>query len=193
MHFADKPEAYNACIGKPFLQVVPVAWDDIHFIDGNPGESFIVARRKGNDWYVAGIFAGAAQTVNIPISFLKTGSYTVDLYKDSTGGTKYTMTKQTITINTSTPLSVWIKANGGFCCRIPNSYQPTVSTIPYSGNKIEPQKHSVTTRLSLYHIVQGAANGQKLQNGDRIVDIRGKTLKLKNSEHLPQGVFVKDR
>jgi alpha-glucosidase len=189
-HFADKPEAYNACIGKPFLQIVPVAWDDIHFIDGNPGESAIVARRKGNDWYVAGIFAGSAKTVTVPLSFLKPGSYTVDLYKDSTGGTKYTMAKQTITINPSTPLSVWIKDNGGFCCRIPNSYQPPVSTIPHSG-KIEAQKNNATNRLSLYHLVGGAANGQKLQNGDRIVDIRGKTLTLKNSVHLPQGIFVK--
>ena len=191
-HFADNPESYNACIGKPFLQAVPSAWDDIHFIDGNPGQSVIMARRKGNDWFLAGIFAGATQTVSVPLSFLKAGSYTVDLYKDSTGGTKYTMAKQTVTINPSTPLSVWIKDNGGFCCKIPNSYAD-VSTFPGSGSVVPARKHGGMDRLSLYHLVKGTTNGQKLQNGDRIVDIQGKTLLLKNSEHLPQGVFVKGR
>ena len=191
-HFADRPEYYNACVGKPFLQVVPAAWDDIHFIDGNPGESVIMARRKGNDWYVAGISALAAKTMSVPLSFLKEGSYTVDLYKDSTGGTKYTMAKQTVTVNPSTPLSVWVKLNGGFCCRIPNSFQPPVSTIQHSGATIEARKQSTMSRLSLYHLARGAANGQKLQNGDRIVDMRGKTLKLNKSGHLPQGVFVKE-
>jgi alpha-glucosidase len=187
-HFADKPEAYNACIGKPFLQAVPAAWDDIHFIDGNPGESVIMARRKGNDWYLAGIFAGSAKTVTVPISFLNAGSYTVDLYKDSTGGTKYTMAKQSVTINPSTPLSVWIKDNGGFCCKIPNSYSP-VSTIQHSSNAIKAQMHGATNLRSLYLTV----GGQRLQSGDRLVDIRGKVLTLKESEHLPQGVFVKIR
>jgi hypothetical protein len=103
------------------------------------------------------------------------------------------MAKQTITINLLTPLSVWIKDNGGFCCKIPNSYPPVFSTIPYSGNRIEARKHGTTNRLSLYHLVRGAANGQTLRNGDRIVDIRGKTLKVKNSGHVPQGVFVTGR
>lgn len=190
-HFADKPEAYNACIGKPFLQVVPSCWDDIHFIDGNPGESCIMARRKGNDWYLAGIFAGAAKTVTVPaLSFLKAGTYTVDLYKDSLGGTKYTMTKQSVTIDQSKPLVVPIKDNGGFCCKIPNSYQP-VSTIPHSGKTFGAQKYSTTNHLGLYHVVGGTTNGQTIQNGGHIIDMRGKTVLLKSSGRLPQGVFVK--
>ena len=187
-HFADRPESYNACVGKPFLQVVQSAWDDIHFIDGNPGQSVIMARRKGNDWFLAGIFAGAAQTVSVPISFLKAGSYTVDLYKDSTGGTKYTMAKQTITVNPSTPLSVWIKTNGGFCCRIPNSYA-TVSVLPESGRAVPSRKPGGMDRLSLYHLVRGGANGYQLR-ADHIFDIRGKTVVSQDPDHLPQGVFV---
>ena len=187
-HFADRPEYYNACIGKPFLQVVPAAWDEIHFIDGNPGESVIMARRKGNDWYVAGISALAAKTMNVPLSFLKEGSYTVDLYKDSTGGTKYTMAKQTVTVNPSTPLSVWVKLNGGFCCRIPNSFTG-VSNAPESGKAIPARKHGGMDRLKLYHLVRGAAGGSPLR-ADRIVDMRGKTVKKRDTKQLPQGIFV---
>jgi alpha-glucosidase len=188
-HFADRPESYNACVGLPFLKVVPASWDDIRFIDGAPGESVIMARRKGNDWYVAGISALAAKTFSVPLSFLKTGSYSVDLYKDSTGGTKYTMAKQTITINPSTPLSVWVKDNGGFCCRISNSYA-VVSKLPHYGDAAPAgKKLGGMDRLSLYHLVRGAAGGSPLKT-DRIVDISGKTITVNDAKRLPQGVFV---
>jgi alpha-glucosidase len=192
-HFADRPENYNICIGKPFLQAVPSAWDETHFIDGNPGESVIMARRKGSDWYLAGISALAAKTMSVPLSFLKAGSYTVDLYVDSTGGTKYTMTKHSVTINPSTPLSVWVKLNGGFCCKIPNSYAD-VSTLHGSGNAVPARKPGRMDRLSLYHLISGGGGvGTSLRGSDRLIDIRGKTIQAQGSVRLPQGVLVKER
>jgi hypothetical protein len=100
----------------------------------------------------------------------------VDLYKDSTGGTKYTMTKQTVTINPSTPLSVWVNLNGGFCCKIPNSYAD-VSTLPGSGNAVPARKPGGMDRLSLYHLISGGGGvGTSLRGSDRLIDIRGKTI-----------------
>lgn len=190
-HFADKPDAYNASIGKPFLQDVPSAWDDIHFIDGVPGESVIMARRKDNDWYVAGISALGAKTMNVPLSFLKAGSYTVDLYKDSTGGTKYTMAKQTITINPSTPLSVWVNANGGFCCKIPDSYDAAVSTLHGSGNPASVRKNNGINRPGLYHYIRGDKRDERsLKSSSRILDLSGKEISAKNSRHLPQRALI---
>jgi len=189
-HFADMPESYNACIGKPFLQAVPSAWDETHFIDGNPGESVIMARRKGNDWYLAGIIAGAAKTVNVPVSFLKAGSYTADLYKDSSGGTKYTMIKQSIAINPSTPVSVWVKDNGGFCCKIPNSYA-AVATIPQPAQGVYTGKQSSANRLGLYHFVRGASNNRPIRAAGRVVDLRGKSVSAPGVKELPQGVFIR--
>ncbi len=188
-HFADRPEGYNSCIGKSFLQNVPSAWDDIHFIDGTPGESVILARRKGNDWYVAGISAVAAKTINVSLPFLKAGSYTVDLYKDSTGGTKYTMAKETVTINPSTPLSVWVKANGGFCCRIPNSYT-AVSTLPKSGLSINTQKHRVQDQVRICYITDGSTKAHLLGKSNRFFDIRGRSVPVQSSRLLSQGVFI---
>ena len=49
-HFADSKESYRASPAKPFLQNVPVAWDDTKFIDGRPLHYATIARRKGNDW-----------------------------------------------------------------------------------------------------------------------------------------------
>ena len=37
-----------------YLREVPAVWDETHFIDGYPGRYFVVARRYGNKWYIAG-------------------------------------------------------------------------------------------------------------------------------------------
>ena len=38
-----------------FLKSIPTVWDEIRFIDGYPGKFVVLARRHGNDWYVAGL------------------------------------------------------------------------------------------------------------------------------------------
>lgn len=40
-----------------FMKKVPTTWDEVQFIDGYPGKYVILARRKGNKWYIAGINA----------------------------------------------------------------------------------------------------------------------------------------
>lgn len=57
VHFADKPEAYLGLPTEPkeLLKQLPVTWDDIRFVDGYPGQFVVLARRKGETWYVAGV------------------------------------------------------------------------------------------------------------------------------------------
>lgn len=38
-----------------FLRQVPTTWDDTVFIDGIPGEYCVIARRKGDKWFVAAV------------------------------------------------------------------------------------------------------------------------------------------
>ena len=57
LHFTDKAEAYLSLPDAPkdFIKHVPVAWDETRFVDGYPGKFAVLARRKGNTWYVAGV------------------------------------------------------------------------------------------------------------------------------------------
>ena len=56
-HMPDRPEAYKSLpdVVKNLLKRLPAAWDDTKLLAGYPGESAVVARRKGNDWYIAGV------------------------------------------------------------------------------------------------------------------------------------------
>ena len=48
-------DAPAVCID--FMKGIPTRWDDVKYLAGNPGEYVLIARKKGNDWYVAGVNA----------------------------------------------------------------------------------------------------------------------------------------
>lgn len=38
-----------------FLRQIPTTWDEIRFLDGYPGRYVVLARRHGDNWYIAGL------------------------------------------------------------------------------------------------------------------------------------------
>ncbi|MDD5184974.1 MAG: glycoside hydrolase family 97 protein [Paludibacter sp.] len=84
-HFADSPTAYNSLPSEPkeFLKNVPVSWDDTKLLDGYPGEKVIIARRKGNKWYIGGLNGlDKSQTLNLKFDFIGKGKYNLKLIRD---------------------------------------------------------------------------------------------------------------
>ena len=56
-HMPDRPETYQSLPDevKQLLSTLPTAWDDTRLLCGYPGEHAVLARKKGNTWYIAGI------------------------------------------------------------------------------------------------------------------------------------------
>lgn len=56
-HIADSPESLLAqpLEVRDYISNLPTAWDETRFISGYPGETVVMARRKGSTWYIAGI------------------------------------------------------------------------------------------------------------------------------------------
>ncbi|MBR5929979.1 MAG: glycoside hydrolase family 97 C-terminal domain-containing protein, partial [Prevotella sp.] len=64
-----------------FLKKVPTTWDDTRFLDGYPGKYVVLARRHGDNWYVAGLNAESeAKTLTIEMPEWK--GQTVNYYVD---------------------------------------------------------------------------------------------------------------
>ena len=87
-----------------FLRQVPTTWNDTRFLDGYPGKYVVLARRNGDNWYVAGLNAEpqaktltiemkewAGQTVNYYVDDPKKGPQLRQLKIDKKGQTKVTM------------------------------------------------------------------------------------------------------
>jgi len=81
-NFMDAPENYRYSISKNFLKILPVAWDDVKCLEAEMDQCSTIARRKGDDWYVASI-CDSGRVVDLSLSFLsKDLTYNAYIYKD---------------------------------------------------------------------------------------------------------------
>lgn len=58
-HYAETPEGMATVPAsvKGLLRELPRHWDDVRFLDGEPGKYVVLARRAGKQWFIAGINA----------------------------------------------------------------------------------------------------------------------------------------
>jgi len=80
----DYPDAYRSAPEQfAFLQNVPTSWSETRFLEGEPGEYIIMARRKGADWFVGAMTDEDPRDIQIPLDFLpENWTYTAHIYRD---------------------------------------------------------------------------------------------------------------
>ena len=114
-HFADRPSAYESLPPAPknFLKQVPVSWDDTKMVDGYPGDKVIIARRKGNQWYIGGLNGqDKIQTLIVRFDFLEKQNYNFRLIKD--GDNKESFSSEMVKIKKGDTLKIECLPRGGF-------------------------------------------------------------------------------
>ncbi|MDE6528332.1 MAG: glycoside hydrolase family 97 catalytic domain-containing protein, partial [Muribaculaceae bacterium] len=117
---ADNPTLYyrnNDC--TEFITSVPVTWDETKALASAPGEYVIVAKRKGDTWYVGAIANGEVKRrdFTIDLSFLAPETtYTMTAFEDGVNAHRQAMDyrKKTATVNNTTHLPITIARNGGW-------------------------------------------------------------------------------
>lgn len=115
-HLADRPEGYYELpdAAKNFLREVPNAWDNIKFLDGYPGRDIIIARQKGNCWYIGGISGeNIEKTKTLKFDFLpQNSSFKLTLISD--GNYDKVFKVQYLVVNNSSSVDVKMLRRGGF-------------------------------------------------------------------------------
>lgn len=84
-HLADKPESYYAQPQKvqDFLSGLPSTWDDTKLIDGYPGDFAVLARRKGDRWYIGCVNGGNVdRIVDLDLSCLGSSLSNFTIFED---------------------------------------------------------------------------------------------------------------
>ncbi len=112
----DAPTAYEKYPDiLAFLGDVPAVWDETIALDGIIGEYVIIARRKGQDWYIGALTNWTEREVNIDFSFLKTKIYKATIFLDGVNANRhaedYQVKKQEI--SNATLLNIVLKSGGG--------------------------------------------------------------------------------
>jgi hypothetical protein len=106
-HLADRPESLLAQPQEVqrFFGMLPSVWDETHYLSGYPGESVVLARRRGDTWYVAGINGtDQERTFSMSLGFVKGKSVT--LFAD---GEPWAISQPT-----KLPKQITCKPRGGF-------------------------------------------------------------------------------
>ncbi len=79
----DSPTAYMQeveCL--EFIASVPTVWDEIVPLDGKVGEYVAIAKRSGDTWYVGAMTNWDARDIDIDLSFLGEGDWSVVVFAD---------------------------------------------------------------------------------------------------------------
>ena len=94
-----------------FLKTLPTTWDETRYIDGYPGKYVVLARRHGNDWYVAGLSAekqSLTLTLDLPMF---TPGQTLQYYVDDKKTGEPSLT--TLKVDKKGKAKVILQPNGG--------------------------------------------------------------------------------
>ena len=102
-----------------FIQQMPVSWDETRVLQGIPGAYLVIARRKGNDWFIAGNTNEDGRTLQIPLSFLGKGDYQLTSFNDGPQA-HYTNNKLAYSVEKSRSdnrkrFKAVMAPGGGFC------------------------------------------------------------------------------
>ena len=115
-HMADRPDGYNQLPDEPkaFLKSIPNAWDDTRFLSGYPGREVTLARRKDENWYIAGVNAeNIEKSQTLLFHFLPEGKqYKLTLITD--GDHDKDLVSQYRVVNRNSIVNVALLRRGGF-------------------------------------------------------------------------------
>jgi alpha-glucosidase len=117
---AEFPGAYDGQKELEFLRAVPTSWDETRVLNGAPSKYVTIARRRGNDWFVGSITDGDARSLDVPLSFLGSGTYDAEIYSDGPNAAAHPTDSvvEKRRVNAQTVLQVKLAPAGGSAIRL---------------------------------------------------------------------------
>lgn len=119
---ADNPcryDRYPDC--RDFLCGVPVEWDDTVVLAGELGLYYVVAKRSGDTWYIAGINNSSPRDVTVNLDFLcKDAKWEMTSFIDGFSADRIGMDYRCIEskVDAGSSLNIHMARNGGYAARL---------------------------------------------------------------------------
>ena len=118
----DNPSRYDMwpdC--RDYITSVPVNWDETRVLVAEAGQYIVMAKRRGDKWFIGGITNDKQREVEVTLSFLPEGKELhmtsfVDGVNADRMAMDYRMEQRTV--NRNTKLSIKMARNGGFAAAI---------------------------------------------------------------------------
>jgi len=116
---SDTPKAYQDQPAFEFIEHAPATWDETKVLDGLPGESITIARRKGDEWFLGSMTNWTGRDVEMPLTFLGSGRYTAEIYADAPDAAQYpkSVRVRRQAVDSGTKLAIKMAPGGGYAVR----------------------------------------------------------------------------
>lgn len=104
-----------------FITQVPVTWDETKALYAEIGKVAVVAKRKGNKWFIGGITNGKERQFSLDLSFLTKGrSYNITSFSDGINANRQAMDykKSSQVVKSESIVPVKLSKNGGYAAVI---------------------------------------------------------------------------
>jgi alpha-glucosidase len=118
---SDMPSAYQKePAALEMLAAVPTTWDETVGVAGRIGESVVVARRKGKEWWLGAMTDWSARTMNVPLTFLRDGEWEATFWLDGPNADKLGTDYRRVTraVSSTTNLDLVLAPGGGAVVRL---------------------------------------------------------------------------
>jgi alpha-glucosidase len=118
---ADSPSNYER---EPetteFIAGIPNTWDELKVLEAKVGEYLVVARRKGDSWYIGAMNNDSARTIKISLSFLSVGEKKALIMQDGINANMFAEDYKRLetTVTNGSQLTIKMAKGGGFAAII---------------------------------------------------------------------------
>lgn len=115
---ADSPTRYlNEPECTEYIASVPVLWDESVVLDAKVGEYVVIARRSGDKWFVGAITNQFGREIDIDLSFLGEGKYTLTSFEDGINADRVAIDykRRTTEVDSQSKIHIKMVNNGGWC------------------------------------------------------------------------------
>lgn len=113
-HYYEEPETTE------FISRFPVTWDETRVLDAQLTDYLVVARRKGDTWYLGAMTDWTPRDLQIDLSFLKNGNYHMDIMQDGVNANRYASDYKKVskTVSSDSRISFHMAPGGGWAAII---------------------------------------------------------------------------
>ena len=118
---SDTPSQYmKEQTTTDFISRIPTVFDESRTLAGEVGKYVVTARRKGDTWYVGAMGNWDEQNIEIPMSFLGSGTWKADVFADGVNANRNAEDFKLSSVETSAgeTMKVSMKKGGGWAAII---------------------------------------------------------------------------
>jgi alpha-glucosidase len=118
---SDSPSNYmKEQESTDFIVNIPVVWDDLKGLGGKVGDYLLLARRSGKEWFVGALTDWTARDMELDLSFLSPGEYTMDIFQDGINADRYASDYKHLRsgVKAGDKIKIHLAPGGGYAARI---------------------------------------------------------------------------